>query len=174
MLYPSWRWRKKSQAVKLGFLEGCGGLASIEGCLETPMNTRFFVYKIDFAHPFVPPVYLWYPSWRIPLLSCRKNFENGGKSNLTRQFQATKFQTFDAQSLQSFIASCIEACHPFQIPPQPNPTHPVQSLFDDGSPCQPSHTNLPNRWACGRPPLLFEMYWAGVYINFENGCEGSF
>ena len=56
MLYPSWRWRKKSQAVKLGFLEGCGGLASIERCLETRINARFYVSKNDIVPPFVPPV----------------------------------------------------------------------------------------------------------------------
>ena len=31
-------------------------LVSIEGCLETLMNARFCVLKIDFAPPFVPPV----------------------------------------------------------------------------------------------------------------------
>ena len=51
--------KKAARCLNLAaFVVASGGLASIERCLETPMNARFCVFKIDFAPPFVPPVCL--------------------------------------------------------------------------------------------------------------------
>ena len=58
--------KKAAKYWSLAAFKLASGLASIERCLETFINTRFYVLKIDFVPPFVPPVCLWYPvDWSV-------------------------------------------------------------------------------------------------------------